>query len=343
MRILIATDAWHPQVNGVVRTYDRLAAELSKLNVEPVFLSPQDFATVPCPTYPQIRLALPNLKASAAAIRRHAPDAIHIATEGPVGWMARAYCRARLRPYTTSFHTRFPEYLSSRFAIPERWTYGVQRRFHNTGAGTMVATRSLAAELSARGFKRLLPWTRGVDTQLFRPRPVRRFGKAPVFIYVGRVAVEKNLEAFLGLDLPGRKVIVGDGPQLAALRRQFPETLFTGALDGADLAECYASADVFVFPSRTDTFGLVLLEAMASGLPVAAYPVTGPVDLVEPGVSGMLAEDLGEAARGSLSLDRDAVRAHALTFSWTSAARIFLDNIGSAVLREANTRNAATA
>lgn len=330
MRILIATDAYHPQVNGVVRTYERLAENVGALGSSLTFLTPSHFRSVPCPTYPQIQLALPNFRHAASLIRAAAPDAIHIATEGPVGWMTRDYCLRAGIPFTTSFHTRFAEYVSSRWLMPESWVYGIQRRFHNAGAGTMVATQSLAADLSQRGFRKLLPWTRGVDTTLFRPRPVRRFGDEPVFLYVGRVAIEKNIEAFLSLDLPGRKVVVGDGPQLAQLERKYPSVTFTGVLEGEELACSYASADVFVFPSRTDTFGMVILEAMASGVPVAALPVTGPRDLVTQHVSGVLSEDLALAAREALSLDRSRVREAAQAFSWETAARMFLSNIHDA-------------
>jgi 1,2-diacylglycerol 3-alpha-glucosyltransferase/glucuronosyltransferase len=336
MRILVATDAWWPQVNGVVRTYERLAVEVEPLGSRLSFLTPANFRTLPCPTYPEIRLALPSSRSCREQVDALAPDAIHIATEGPVGWMVRAYCKRRHIPFTTSFHTRFPEYLSSRLAVPESWIYAIQRRFHNAGDGIMVATRSLADDLEKRGFKRLVPWTRGVDTAHFRPRSVRRFGVDPVFLYVGRVAIEKNLDAFLKLDLPGRKVVVGDGPQLSALKRRYPATTFMGDRQGEDLAICYSSADVFVFPSRTDTFGMVLLEAMASGLPIAAYPVTGPIDLVTPGVSGVLAHDLREAALAALAIDREGVRNRALEFSWEFAARMFLANVEAAVATEAS-------
>lgn len=331
MRILIATDAWHPQVNGVVRTYERLQAQLTSLGVEVAFLTPDDFTTVPCPTYPEIRIALPRAGTVARRVEAHQPLAVHIATEGPVGWMARSHCLARRIPFTTSFHTRFPDYIAQRTGMPATWGWTIERRFHNAGAGVMVATPSLAAELDQRGFTRILPWTRGVDTALFRPRPVRKFGPGPVFLYVGRVAVEKNLEAFLSLDLPGRKVVVGDGPALPALRAAFPNTHFEGHAAGDTLAECYASADVFVFPSRTDTFGMVLLEAMASGLPIAAYPVTGPIDLVTRGRTGVLSSELGDAARRALHLDRSTIRTAALHYSWEAAARMFLGNIDAAL------------
>lgn len=330
MKILVATDAWRPQVNGVVRTYERLGDEAVKLGAELDFLTPAEFHTVPAPTYPEIRLSLPGLGHVRRRFAAVQPDAVHIATEGPVGWMARSHCLSRRIPFTTSFHTRFPEYLRPRFAIPEAWTYAALRAFHNAGAGVMVATQSLSQELSARGFDRILPWTRGVDTAMFAPRASRRFGDGPVFLTVGRVAVEKNITAFLDLDLPGRKVVVGDGPQLAELRARYRDVLFTGRRTGEDLAECYASGDVFVLPSRTETFGIVQLEAMASGLPIAAFPVTGPIDVIVPGVTGVLSHDLAAAARAALTLDKALVRAKALDFSWENAARLFLGNIETA-------------
>lgn len=338
MRILVATDAWRPQINGVVRTYERVLAELDALGVETAVLAPDEFRTIPCPTYPEIRLAIPGYAYVIERLGVVRPDAVHIATEGPVGWMARAYCLKRNVPFTTSFHTLFPDYLRARFGFPESWTYAVQRWFHNAGAGMMVATDSLARDLDHRGFRRILPWTRGVDTQLFRPRGVRLFGDGPVYLYVGRVAVEKSIPAFLDLDLPGRKVVVGVGPMLDELKARYPDVLFTGARSGEDLAEAYASADVFVFPSRTDTFGMVLLEAMASGLPIAAFPVTGPVDLVKPSVSGLLDDDLGRAARGALALDRSAVRAAAESYGWEACARLFLQNIEAAVFAQQGRR-----
>lgn len=332
MRILVASDAWHPQVNGVVRTYERLAVELAALGVDMTVLAPHEFRTLPCPTYPEIRLALPGLARLARRFRDIQPDAVHIATEGPIGWMARRYCKARGIRFTTSFHTRFPEYLAQRFAIPTPWTVSMLRRFHNAGAGLMVATPSLGRELEGLGFERILPWTRGVDTTLFRPRKLRLFGDGPVYLYVGRIASEKNIEAFLGLNLPGSKVVVGAGPQLDELRARYPETHFVGKKTGEALAECYASADVFVFPSRTDTFGIVLLEAMASGLPIAALPVCGPKDVVTPGVTGILSEDLRAAALGALKLDRERVAEKAAEYSWEYAARLFLANITGACL-----------
>jgi glycosyltransferase involved in cell wall biosynthesis len=331
MRILVATDAWRPQVNGVVRTYERLAKEARAQGAELSFLTPSHFRSVPCPAYPSIRLAIPDARRAREVIEAADPDLMHIATEGPVGWMARAFCRRRGRPFTTSYHTRFPEYASALLSIPPGWCYALVRHFHNSGVGTMVATPSLAAELRQRGFARLLPWTRGVDTDLFRPRPERLFGSdRAVFLYVGRVSKEKNLEAFLSADLPGLKAVVGGGPHLETLRSRFPAAIFTGPKSGEELAAHYASADVFVFPSRTDTFGLVLLEAMASGVPVAAYPVTGPLDVVTNGVSGFLDEDLARAARAALQLDRARVRQEAFRFSWAKTAEMFLHNIQGA-------------
>ncbi len=331
MRILVATDAWRPQVNGVVRTYEQLSQQLPRIGADVELLAPDQFHTVPCPTYPQIALALPDRARCARFIDRLKPDAIHIATEGPVGLMTRAYCRRRRLPFTTSFHTKFPEYFDRRFAIPSGWTYALLRRFHNAGSGTMVATRSLRQTLSERGFRNILPWTRGVDMTLFRPAQVRRFGTGRVFLYAGRVAVEKNIAAFLDLDLPGTKVVVGDGPQLDELKARFPDAIFPGALSGRALAEAYASADVFVFPSVTETFGIVMLEAMACGVPVAALPVTGPVDVVSQGVSGILSRNLREAALAALALDRSAVRRSAEAYTWDSAARLFLDNVERAL------------
>lgn len=241
--------------------------------------------------------------------------------------MTRRYCRKTKHPFTTSYHTRFPEYVSARLPVPEDWCYALQRRFHNGAAGTFVATPSMTAELKARGFERLMPWSRGVDVDLFRPRPVRLYGPKPVFLYVGRIAVEKNIKAFLDLDLPGRKVLVGGGPQTTELAKAYPDALFTGPKHGEELAQAYASADVFVFPSLTDTFGLVLLEALASGVPVAAYPVSGPKDVLTDPRAGVLRSNLREASLRALDLDREAARQHALLYSWENSARQFIENV----------------
>ena len=327
-RLTIVTDAWFPQINGVVRTLQRVKQELETLGKEIQVVSPDLFVNVPCPTYPEIRLALFSRRKLTRMLDSFQPSAIHIATEAPLGLAARRYCLKRGYSFTTSFHTRFPEYVHARFGIPTAWGYAWLRRFHRPAAGVMVATQSLKRDLAGRGFRNLVDWSRGVDTELFRPQDEAVFDlPRPIFICVGRVAVEKNLEAFLDLELPGSKVVVGDGPQLDTLRRRYPQVHFTGAKVGEDLARHYASADVFVFPSRTDTFGLVLLEALASGLPVAAYPVTGPLDVVDGAPVGCLDEDLGKAARAAAALSPEACRDHALRFSWTRCAEQFASNL----------------
>ncbi len=256
-----------------------------------------------------------------------APCAIHIATEGPLGHAARRYCLARGLPFTTAYHTRFPEYVRARARVPLAWTYAVMRRFHRPSSGVMVATASLRHELEAHGFANIRDWTRGVDLSLFYPRASILDLPRPILMYVGRVAVEKNIGAFLELDTPGTKVVVGDGPQRVELQRRFPETVFVGSLQGEDLAAHYASADVFVFPSRTDTFGLVLIEALACGVPVAAYPVPGPLDVIGESGAGALDADLGRAVQRALAIDRETARAHALTFTWRRSAENFLNNL----------------
>ena len=276
MRILVATDAWHPQVNGVVRTLTTVAETAKSFGADVVFLTPQSFRTIALPSYPDLRVAIPSPLKIARLIEAARPDSIHIATEGPIGFLVRRYCRKRNLPFTTSFHTRFPEYISARSPIPESWVWRALRWFHGTSHAVMAATPALADELRHRGFANVVLWPRGVDAGRFRPGSFDAGLPRPVFLSVGRVAVEKNLEAFLALDLPGTKVVVGDGPARAALAQQFPDVVFLGAMVGEQLSEIYAGADVFVFPSRTDTFGLVLLEALASGVPVAAYPVSGP-------------------------------------------------------------------
>lgn len=328
MHVLVVTDAAPPQVNGVVRTYERISAEAAAMGVLITFLGPDEFQTLRAPFYPGIRLAIPPSGTVRSRLEAANPDYIHIATEGPIGWIARHVCLAQGCRFTTSYHTRFPEYLEKLVGFPAGLSYAPLRRFHNASAGTMVATASLARELKGRGFTQLMRWTRGVDIELFKPRPVRLFGAScPVFLYVGRVSREKNLEAFLDAEIRGLKVVVGDGPYLETLRTRYPAAIFTGKKTRDELPNYYSSADVFVFPSRTDTFGLVLLEAMASGLPVAAYPVTGPIDLVVQGETGFLDEDLGKAAMAALRLEGKKARAHAARFSWCRAAELFLENI----------------
>jgi glycosyltransferase involved in cell wall biosynthesis len=325
MKVLVATDAWRPQVNGVVRTLNSLAHAAAKLGVAIDFLSPEGFTTFPLPTYPGLRLALPNRRRIAARIKESSPDAIHIATEGPIGFAVRSYCRRHGRAFTTSYTTRFPEYISARSPIPENWIYAALRWFHSGAAVTMVATPSLMSELGERGFGNLGMWTRGVDVDLFRPDRAIDLGlPRPIFMTLGRVAVEKNLEAFLALDLPGTKVVIGNGPQEAQLKRSFPDAKFLGHMDNGILASHLAAADVFVFPSRTDTFGIVQLEALASGVPIAAFPVTGPKDVVADNPIGVLHEDLGVACMAALQISRDACREFALRYSWENSAKQFI-------------------
>lgn len=328
MKVLVATDAWHPQVNGVVRTLGSLARAASRLGVSIEFLSPEGFPSYPVPTYPGLRLALPSRRRIAARVEAARPDAIHLATEGPIGFAVRSYCRRRGRPFTTSYTTRFPEYISVRSPIPAAWVYGALRWFHAAATVTMVATPSLMSELRLRGFRNLGMWTRGVDVDLFRPdRAMELRLPRPIFMTVGRVAVEKNLEAFLSLDLPGSKVVIGDGPQVEKLKRSFPDAKFLGPLENGILAAHLAAADVFVFPSRTDTFGIVQLEALASGVPVAAFPVTGPKDVIGGNPIGALHEDLGVACIGALQVSRAACRQFALNYSWENSARQFLGHV----------------
>jgi glycosyltransferase involved in cell wall biosynthesis len=330
MRILIATDAWRPQVNGVVRTLTSLARAASALGAEVEFLTPDGFPSVGVPTYPGLRVALPNRREIARRIEAAAPEAIHIATEGPIGWAVRGYCRRRKLAFTTSYTTRFPEYVSVRTGIPAAVGYAVLRRFHAAGAMTMVATNSLREELAARGFRKLGFWTRGVDTELFRPDdPATLDLPRPIFMTVGRVAVEKNLEAFLGLDLPGTKVVIGDGPQKAELERRYPDAKFLGEKTGHDLTSHMAAADVFVFPSLTDTFGVVQLEALACGTPVAAFPVTGPLDVIADHPIGALDQDLRSACLRALGMSRQACRDFALDRSWENSAKQFIGNLAA--------------
>lgn len=330
-RILIVTDAWAPQVNGVVRTLERLAENLPAQGAEPVFITPADSRTCPMPTYPDIRLALAWPGSISNRIGRLRPDHVHIATEGPLGIMARRACMSLGLAFTTSYHTRFPEYLSARLPVPEAWAYRWLRRFHNASSGTLVATPSLMSELSARGFDRLKLWSRGVDTVQFDSVHRRETGlPRPIMLSVGRVAVEKNLTAFLDLDMPGTKMVVGDGPERASLMARYPHVLFPGAKQGEELSRLFASADVFVFPSLTDTFGNVILEALASGVPVAAYPVTGPVDIFSDGRGGALSSDLGQAVRAALAISGREAREKALEYSWASCASIFMGHVRAA-------------
>lgn len=328
MRILLVTDAWEPQLNGVVRTLGTTRDYLNRMGHQVDVIHPGDFRTVPCPTYPSIRLAVMPRRVIAWKLDAFVPDAIHIATEGPLGHAARALCIARHLPFTTSFHTQFPEYLRLRAPIPVSWTYALLRRFHAAAERTLVPTPTQRDKLVERGFRNIRVWSRGVDTAVFNTyNPIDHPLPRPVAVYMGRVAVEKNIEAFLNLALPGSKLVIGDGPDLARLRQRHGNCHFTGVLFGRELARTLAGGDVFVFPSRTDTFGLVLLEAMACGLPVAAYPVQGPLDVIEHGVSGFLSEDLREAILAALQLDSAKAVARAALFDWESAAKTFAANL----------------
>jgi glycosyltransferase involved in cell wall biosynthesis len=331
MKILIATDAWHPQVNGVVRTLGHLAHEAPSLGSEIQFLTPASFRTVPLPGYREIRLSLTGAAGIARRIEEIAPQAIHIATEGPIGCGARDYCLRRGVPFTTSLHTRFPDYLAERLGLPgvASATWAALRRFHKPSGAILAATPGLKTELESRGFRNVQLWPRGVDSTLFRPRPSDLNLPRPIFLTVGRLAAEKNLPAFLSLDLPGTKVVVGDGPSREALQCRFPNAVFLGAQQGERLAEIYAAADVFVFPSLTDTYGLVLLEALASGVPVAAFPASAPRDVIGDSGVGVLNADLRQACLDALRIDRSACRDFASKLNWRASTRAFLMHVAT--------------
>jgi glycosyltransferase involved in cell wall biosynthesis len=328
LRVALISDAWRPQINGVVTTLTKTCQVLAGLGHAIEAITPDRFDTWPCPSYPEIRLALRSRPKLAKLLDDFGPEAIHIATEGPLGWAGRNYCRKRRIPHTSSFHTRFPEYLNLRTGVPSSWSYGLLRWFHNASRRVMVATPSLKAELERKGFNNLVLWSRGVDTDTFCPGP-KDFIPAPrpIFLYAGRVAVEKSIVDFLKLDLPGTKYVVGDGPQRALLELEFPEVRFVGYKTGRELVSYLAAADVFVFPSRTDTFGLVLLEALACGVPVAAYPVQGPKDVILDPKVGRLSEDLRQAALEALTLNGEDCRRYALQYTWENCARQFLGNL----------------
>lgn len=343
MKLMIVTDAWEPQVNGVVRTLKMTTRELQKLGHEVELLSPQGFRTLPCPSYPEIELALAAKGMVARRIDAFGPDALHIATEGPLGWKARAVARSRGWNFTTAYHSRFPEYVHARTGLPTSWFYALLRRFHNAGQGTLTPTPAIVDDLSARGFQHPRWWSRGVDLSLFTadgPRLERP--THPVFLYVGRIAVEKDVEAFLALDLPGEKWVAGEGPERARLEARYPGVRWFGVLDGPALATLYRTADVMVFPSRTDTFGLVLVESMACGTPVAAFPVPGPIDVVGTSPGGVLNTDLREACLQALTLPRDAVRQHGEQYSWARATQQFVAALQPVTARSADMQAVST-
>lgn len=328
MKILIATDAWQPQVNGVVRTLSAVTAGLAAAGHNPVVFGPDRYRTIPCPGYAAIRLAVGAGPALGGQLTAFAPQAVHIATEGPLGLAARRFCLKQDWPFTTAYHTRFPEYLQARCGLPLAWSYAALRRFHAPSRHVMVATETMRRELTGRGFGRIVAWTRGVDFGLFRPgrEPALELPR-PVFLYVGRVAVEKNLPAFLDLDLPGSKLVVGDGPSLPAMQRRYPNVHFAGAQSGEALVRHYAAADVMVLPSRTETFGLVMLEALACGVPVAAFPADAPRDVIGESGAGVLDDDLARAARAALAIPRERCLTHAATFSWEASTSQFLSHL----------------
>jgi glycosyltransferase involved in cell wall biosynthesis len=324
MKLLLATDAWSPQINGVVRTLSTVVETLRRKGHEIEVVAVGDYPALPLPFYREIEISI-WLQGLKARIQAFNPDAIHISTEGPIGQAVRRYCLQRGYAFTTSFHTRFPEYLHERLPIPLRFSYALLRRFHQSAFRTLVPTRSLKEALNQRGFAHLEVWGRGVDVDLFSPQRAEESDlPRPIYLNVGRVAPEKNLPAFLDLQLNGSKVVVGDGPQLDEFKRRYPDVHFPGAKVGVELARFYASADLFVFPSRTDTFGLVMLEALASGTPVAAFPVTGPLDVLKPGITGVMHEDLAQAITEALTLDPARCRDAALQLSWSAIADQFL-------------------
>jgi glycosyltransferase involved in cell wall biosynthesis len=328
MKILLVSDAWLPQTNGVVNTLRHTLAQLELLGHEVVRITPEQFRSVPCPTYPEIRLSLLPYRKVARLISAAQPDAIHIATEGPLGFAAWRYCRRMGLAFTTSYHTQFPEYLALRFPMPLAWSYRLLGAFHGAATRCMVSTATVQAELERRGFGNVVRWRRGVDTQLFRQRDKGFLDlPRPVAAYVGRVAVEKNVAAFLAMEWFGSKLVIGDGPERARLAAKYPLARFVGFRYGEDLARHLAAADIMVFPSRTDTFGLVNLEALACGVPVAAYPVQGPRDVIQPGLTGELDEDLALAAGRALALRPQDCRAQALASGWEHCTREFAANL----------------
>ena len=328
MKIMIVTDAWEPQVNGVVRTLKQTMHELKKMGHVIEMITPLEFKTIPCPTYPDISLSLFPGRKVRQKMESFSPDAIHIATEGPLGIAARAYAIKNRLPFTTAYHTRFPEYVKARTSIPLAITYKFLRWFHDPSLAVMAPTDVVVKDLESYGFTNVVLWTRGVDLEVFKMQESKELDTShPIFLYVGRVAVEKNIEAFLELKLPGSKWVVGDGPALAGLKAKYPEVNYLGVLQQEKLARVYAAADVFVFPSKTDTFGLVLLEAMACGLPVAAYPVTGPIDVIGDSKAGAMNNDLREACLEALTIPREVARAHAEKFSWQAASEQFANHL----------------
>ncbi|WP_448661865.1 glycosyltransferase family 4 protein [Sphingomonas sp. CJ20] len=332
MRIAIVTDAWEPQVNGVVRTLQSVRNVLTAQGHVVKVISPDLFYSLPCPTYPEIRLAITRTASVGAMLEEFRPSAVHLATEGPLCVAARRWCLRTKRPFTTAYHTQFPDYVSARSGVPAEWIWRYIRWFHAPSSAILASTPSIRESLVAHGLKQVRHWGRGVDLRYFHPgiapHPAMAALEGPVQLYVGRVAVEKNIEAFLQTSHPGTKVVVGDGPARAALEARFPEAHFLGPMFGDELASAYAAADVFVFPSKTDTFGLVMIEALACGTPVAGYPVTGPIDVLTE-ATGATDADLGVAIARALTKDRAACAEYGRSFTWEASARQFLSALVS--------------
>jgi glycosyltransferase involved in cell wall biosynthesis len=324
---MIVTDAWRPQINGVVRTLESTSSHLQSEGHHVHMVTPQGMKSIPCPTYKEISLTWSPLKVVEQNFDRFAPEAIHIATEGPLGWAARQFCKKHGFKFTTSFHTQFPEYIYARTGLPVRWSYRILKRFHSLARRVMVNTQSMEKKLSDQGFQNLSSWSRGVDTALFRPVPRTFSSSQPKLLYVGRVAVEKNLEDFLDMKVDAVKIVVGDGPQRPSLEQRYPDVLFVGPKFGDELVHYYSMADAFVFPSRTDTFGLVMLEALACGTPVAAYPVEGPVDVIQSTEVGSLDHNLKKAVLQALRKSRKKCREYACQFSWARCTQQFLSHL----------------
>jgi glycosyltransferase involved in cell wall biosynthesis len=325
-RLLIVSDAAAPQVNGVVRTIGNTITQLNKMGIDVDMLTPDQFKSVPCPSYPDIRLSLTTSRHVEKLIRDLKPDAMHISTEGPLGWAARNAALRNGWQFTTAFHTRFPEYVHARIGIPVSWGYALLRKFHSASSAVLAPTPTIGQNLIKHGFTNIVPWTHGVDHQIFYPRPVLKLThtSSPIFLYVGRLAVEKNVEAFLKLDLPGEKWVAGVGPLGSIIQKKYPTARYIGVLSQDALAELYSQADVFVFPSLTDTFGLVMVEAMACGLPVAAFPVPGPLDVIGASAAGVMDENLKRACMQALKISRNVATMHARTFSWEIATQLMV-------------------
>ena len=331
MKFVLVTDAWEPQVNGVVRTWQHVTREMRKLGHETHVINPAMFKNIGAPRYPEIRLAIMPGRTLHKQLRELKPDAIHIATEGPLGMAARKWCSKTNTAFTTSYHTQFPHYLRQYFGIPKSLSYRFIRWFHGKANHTLVPTQQVGKELEREGMTNIVVWSRGVDTELFKPdyavpEALAKLDK-PIFIYAGRIAIEKNIEAFLELELPGVKVVIGDGPPKEALQKKYPDAIFVGYKFGEELAAHYAAGDVFVFPSKTDTFGVVMLEANACGLPIAAYPVTGPIDVVQQGETGYVYTDLKQAALDALKLEKGPCIAFAQRNSWAKCAQTVIDHL----------------